>query len=73
MANYQFGKHIEAAEMASDDANAPPNPADRDRSRVCEKCGAVMKQLGEPPAISMHAAIRVFRCYSCDHVVAEPA
>jgi len=59
--------------MASDDANAPPSPVDRDRSRVCEKCGAVMKQLGELQAISMHAAIRVFRCYSCDHVVAEPA
>ena len=58
--------------MASDDANAPSSPADQDRSRVCEKCGAVMKQLGQLPALSIHAAIRVLRCYSCDHVVAEP-
>jgi hypothetical protein len=30
-----------------------------------------MKQLGELPALSIHAAIKVFRCYACDHVVAE--
>jgi hypothetical protein len=30
-----------------------------------------MKQLGELPALSIHAAIKVFRCYVCDHVVAE--
>jgi hypothetical protein len=30
-----------------------------------------MKQLGELPALSVHAAIKVFRCYVCDHVVTE--
>jgi hypothetical protein len=32
-----------------------------------------MKQLGELPAVSNYAAIKVFRCYGCDHVVSEPA
>jgi hypothetical protein len=57
--------------MASDDANVPSDPADQNRLRSCEKCHAVMKQLGELPALSIHAAIRVFRCYACDHVVTE--
>jgi hypothetical protein len=57
--------------MASDDANIPLDPADRNRLRSCEKCNADMKQLGELPALSIHAAIKVFRCYVCDHVVAE--
>jgi hypothetical protein len=57
--------------MASDNAEVPPERADQDRSRNCEKCNAVMKQLGELPALSIHAAIKVFRCYACDHVVAE--
>jgi hypothetical protein len=59
--------------MASDDASGPLNPAAPDPMRICEKCNAVMKQLGELPALSIHAAIKVFRCYSCDHVVSEPA
>jgi hypothetical protein len=54
--------------MASDDANIP---AGRKGVRSCEKCNADMKQLGELPALSIHAAIRIFRCYGCDHVVAE--
>jgi len=58
--------------MSSDDANAPLKPADQNRlSRHCEKCNAAMKQLGELPALSIHAAIKVFRCYACDHVVAD--
>jgi hypothetical protein len=58
--------------MASGDANDPPDRADQDRaSRRCEKCNAWMKQLGELPALSIHAAVRVFRCYSCDHVFTE--
>jgi hypothetical protein len=58
--------------MASDEPNAPPDPADqKDRSRKCDKCNAMMKQLGMLPALSIHTAIKVFRCYSCDHVVAE--
>jgi hypothetical protein len=30
-----------------------------------------MKQLAELPALSIHAAIKVFRCYACDHVVTD--
>ena len=60
--------------MASGDANVPPNPADEGNSaRRCEKCDAEMKQLGELPALSIHAAIKVFRCYICDHVVSDRA
>jgi hypothetical protein len=57
--------------MASDDANLPSGPADKNSSRNCEKCNADMKPLGVLPAMSVHAAIKVFRCYVCDHVVAE--
>ena len=60
--------------MASGDANVPPNPADKNSpERGCEKCGAAMKQLAELPALSIRAAIRVFRCYACDHVVSDRA
>jgi hypothetical protein len=57
--------------MASPDANDPSGAAGQNRSRRCEKCDADMKQLGELPALSVHAAIKVFRCYVCDHVVTE--
>jgi len=58
--------------MASDDANVWPNPPHRSHPvRRCEKCSAEMKQLGELPALSIHAAIKVFRCYGCDHVVTD--
>ena len=57
--------------MALDDTNVP---AVQDKLvRVCEKCQAGMKQLAELPALSVHAAIKVFRCYACDHVVTEPS
>ena len=60
--------------MASGDGKVPPNPADQDNAvRRCEKCDSEMKQLGELPALSIHAAIKVFRCYVCDHVVSDPA
>jgi predicted nucleic acid-binding Zn ribbon protein len=58
--------------MASDDANDLLNPADSDPVRICEKCSAAMKQLGELRALSIRVAIKVFRCYACDHVVSEP-
>lgn len=57
------------AAMASDDANDPSYPTDP--SRNCEKCRAVMKQLAVLPALSIHTAIKIFRCYACDHVVTE--
>jgi hypothetical protein len=59
---------------ASDDATVPPNPADQNNTlRRCEKCDAAMKQLAELPAQSIRTAIKVFRCYSCDHVVSDRA
>ncbi len=59
--------------MASDDTNVPPETAEQNHTRRhCEKCDAAMKQLGVLPALSIRAAIRVFRCYVCDHVVADP-
>lgn len=60
--------------MASGDANVPHNPADQlPAARSCEKCDAAMKQLAELPALSIRAAIKVFRCYVCDHVAADRA
>jgi hypothetical protein len=60
--------------MASDDANVTPNPADQNHAvRRCEKCDAAMKQLAELPALSIRTAIKVFRCYNCDHVVSDRA
>jgi hypothetical protein len=54
--------------MACGDAN----PADQnDVKRICEKCGAEMKQLGVLPAVSDRAALKVFRCYICSNVVTE--
>ena len=32
-----------------------------------------MKQLAELPALSIRAAIKVFRCYTCNHVVSDRA
>jgi hypothetical protein len=58
--------------MASNDANGPSATAEQDDvMRHCEKCSAVMKQLGEFPSLSIRTAIRVFRCYACDHVAAD--
>jgi hypothetical protein len=59
--------------MAADDANVPPATADQNGvSRNCEKCSASMKRLGVLPALSIRAAISVFRCNACDHVAADP-
>jgi len=58
--------------MGSDDANVRSGTADQDhRLRNCEKCNAAMKRLGILPALSIRAAISVFRCYACDHVAAD--
>lgn len=59
--------------MASGDANAPSAMADQNHVlRTCERCNAEMKRLGILPALSIRAAISVFRCYVCDHVAADP-
>jgi hypothetical protein len=58
--------------MPSDDANVRSETAEQhDVLRHCEKCSAIMKQLGELPALSIRTATRVFRCYACDHVAAD--
>lgn len=58
--------------MVSDDANVPPSPVEQDNGvRICAKCNAGMRQLGEFPALSIHPALKIFRCYACDHVVEE--
>lgn len=58
--------------MAYNDADVSADMADQDEVlRLCERCNAAMKQLGELPALSIHTAIKVFRCYACDHVVAD--
>lgn len=59
--------------MGSGDGNITPDPADHNPGRRCERCDADMTQLGELPALSIHAAIKVFRCYACDHVVSDLA
>jgi hypothetical protein len=47
--------------------------ADDTPSRICEKCNAAMTQLGELPALLIHTAVRIFRCYACDHVASDQA
>ena len=58
--------------MTSGGAKFPVNPAGQSNPvRRCDKCATEMKQLGQLPALSIRAAIRVFRCYACDHVVSD--
>jgi len=59
--------------MASGDPIVPPNPADQHPVRRCDRCAAGMKQFAELPALSIRAAVRVFRCYVCDRVVSDRA
>jgi hypothetical protein len=40
-------------------------------SRTCEKCDAEMTHLSDLPSFVGRAAIRIFRCFVCDNVVAE--
>lgn len=62
----------ETAVMTSNEANVPSETTEHHSVlRHCEKCSAMMKQLGELPARSIRAAVRVFRCYACDHVAAD--
>lgn len=67
-------KNTGVAVMASGDANVPPDPADQDHAvRRCEKCDSAMTKLAELPALSIRDAIKVYRCYACDHVVSDLA
>ena len=40
--------------------------------RPCDLCGERMKQLGTLPDSLTGPAIRVFRCYACNHVASDP-
>jgi hypothetical protein len=48
---------------AADGPNVP--------SRVCDKCDAAMTHLSDLQPMVGSAAMRIFRCYSCNHVVSE--
>ncbi len=56
--------------MAANDANAPSDRPDVP-SRVCDKCDADMTHLSDLQPIIGSAAMRIFRCYACNHVVSE--
>ncbi len=47
-------------------ADGPNGP-----SRVCDKCDAAMTHLSDLQPMVGSAAMRIFRCYSCNHVVSE--
>ncbi len=56
--------------MAANNAIAPS--ADLDvPSRACDKCDAAMTHLSDLQPIIGSAAMRIFRCYSCNHVISE--
>lgn len=55
-----------ASPVAKDAPDSPDVP-----SRVCEKCGAAMTHLSDLQPIVGSAAMRIFRCYACNHVVSE--
>ena len=56
--------------MAATDAIAPSDSPDVP-SRACDKCNAAMTHLSDLQPIIGSAAMRIFRCYSCNHVVSE--
>lgn len=62
-----------AAPMASPVAKASPDSPDVPDvpSRICEKCAAAMTHLSDLQPIVGSAAMRIFRCYTCNHVVSE--
>jgi hypothetical protein len=58
--------------MTSTDTNVLSTPADQYRpSRSCNECAADMKHLSDLPSFLGRAAVRIFRCYACNNVVAE--
>ncbi len=56
--------------MAATDAIAPSDNSDVP-SRACDKCDSAMTHLSDLQPIVGSAAMRIFRCYSCNHVVSE--
>ena len=59
-----------ADHMAATVAKASPDSPDAP-SRTCDKCGAAMTHLSDLQPIIGSAAMRIFRCYACNHVVSE--
>lgn len=55
-----------AANYATTPSDGPDVP-----SRACDKCDADMTHLSDLQPIIGSAAMRVFRCYACNHVVSE--
>jgi hypothetical protein len=56
--------------MAATDATIPSANLDAP-SRACDKCDADMTHLSDLQPIIGSAAMRIFRCYACNHVVSE--
>jgi hypothetical protein len=48
-------------------------PASEIPSPVCEDCETAMTFVGKLPSVLHYPAVRVFRCYSCNHVASEEA
>ena len=56
--------------MASTDSAGASDSPDVP-SRVCDKCEAAMTHLSDLRPMVGSAAMRIFRCYACNHVVSE--
>ena len=41
-------------------------------TRECKNCHARMEQLGKLPGILTKPALKIFRCFECNEVKAEP-
>jgi len=54
--------------MASDEEIAPAGDIP---APICEKCEETMTHLSDLQPRLLGAALRVFRCYACNHVVSE--
>ncbi len=65
-----FPSSSKADPMAATDAIAQSDRPDVP-SRACDKCGADMTHLSDLQPIVGSAAMRIFRCYACNHVVSE--
>jgi hypothetical protein len=55
--------------MPSDEETAPPGAGVP--SRICEICEGTMTHLSDLQPRLFGAALRVFRCYTCNHVISE--
>jgi hypothetical protein len=60
----------QADAMPATDANAPSTRPGAP-SRPCDKCDADMTHLSDLQPMIGSAAMRIFRCYACNHVISE--